>query len=32
VAWFTPHEADVAMNRAQLELVARLLETLDALG
>ena len=30
VAWFTPHEADVAMNRAQLELFARLLETLAA--
>ncbi len=30
VAWFTPHEADVAMNGAQLELFARLLEALAA--
>jgi len=28
VAWFSPLEADVAMNRAQLELVARLIESL----
>ena len=30
VAWFTPLQADVAMNRAQLEFVARLIETLPS--